>query len=185
MKRITDWVREGLESHLRPGDWALDATLGQGHDTKILLEAVTATGRVFGFDVQAQAVDAVRQLFSMHGQFEAFLQNHAEMSHYLPATAKARLRAAVFNLGYLPGSDHRVTTQTASTLAALACSLEWLAPDGVLSCTCYPGTTQGALETSAVLQWAEGLPSSSVRQTRIESVGTRERGPLVLWLEKR
>ena len=43
---------------LRPGDVAVDATVGNGQDTLFLAECVGPTGRVIGFDIQLSAIEA-------------------------------------------------------------------------------------------------------------------------------
>ena len=50
-------AREVILQAVRPGDVAVDATMGNGHDTLMLCEAVGPEGRVYAFDVQAQALD--------------------------------------------------------------------------------------------------------------------------------
>ena len=45
-----------LSRAVAPGDTVVDATMGNGHDTLFLCELVGEEGRVYAFDVQAQAV---------------------------------------------------------------------------------------------------------------------------------
>jgi hypothetical protein len=184
MKRITDWVHDGLRALLRPGDWAVDATLGNGHDAALLTICVGSTGRVWGFDVQEAALAATRLRLGAPPSFCALLADHAQLHEHLPPEARGRLRAVVFNLGYLPGGDHDLTTLRESSLAGLAVALDWLAPGGVLCCTCYPGRPQGLDEAQAVNAWFAGLPPSAGELTRIERAGTRQPAPFVLWLER-
>ena len=40
------------------GDYAVDATLGNGHDTCFLAEIVGDSGKVFGFDIQKKRLKA-------------------------------------------------------------------------------------------------------------------------------
>ena len=59
-----------LESLLQPGDHAVDATMGNGHDTCLLARLVGPKGHVDAFDLQPQAVentaaDSGRALISM------------------------------------------------------------------------------------------------------------------------
>jgi predicted methyltransferase len=185
MKRLTHWVHEGLNAHVQPGDWVVDATLGNGHDTTVLLKAIGGKGKVFAFDLQSDAIESARDQFAECPQFEPFLRNHAELDRCLPADAKSRLSAVVFNLGYLPGCDRDSATETTSTIAALDLAFEWLATGGVLCCTAYPGSPAGLEESLAVSDWAVARADDGVHVTRIESVATRGRGPFVLWLEKR
>ena len=53
-------AREVLTRALRPGDRVIDATMGNGYDTLFLCEAVGPEGRVYAFDIQAQAVETTR-----------------------------------------------------------------------------------------------------------------------------
>ncbi len=41
-----------LRRFLLPGDIAVDATMGNGHDTQMLCELVGESGHVYAFDVQ-------------------------------------------------------------------------------------------------------------------------------------
>ncbi len=41
----------------RPGDKAIDACCGNGNDTVLLAELVGPTGHVWGFDIQALAIE--------------------------------------------------------------------------------------------------------------------------------
>jgi hypothetical protein len=161
----------------------VDATLGNGHDAASLAQCVGPSGHVWGFDVQAAALDSARARLGDHPAFEAIHADHARLAEQLPEEARRRLRAVVFNLGYLPGGDHRVTTTPDSTLKALAAAIEWLADGGVLCCTCYPGHQGGESECHAVLDWFDSLPSHRGALTRIESPNTSAPSPFCLWFE--
>ena len=52
----------------------------------------------------------------------------------------------MFNLGWLPGSDRKVTTRRESTLKAVNAAIELLAPDGIILVAVYPGHEEGTLE---------------------------------------
>ena len=54
--RATQLAHDLAGARLRPGDRAIDATVGNGHDTVVLAEKVGSGGRVFGFDIQAEAI---------------------------------------------------------------------------------------------------------------------------------
>ena len=45
-------------NHLREGDIAVDFTMGNGYDTEFLSRTVGESGRVYAFDIQAQAVES-------------------------------------------------------------------------------------------------------------------------------
>ncbi|MEZ5301070.1 MAG: class I SAM-dependent methyltransferase [Verrucomicrobiales bacterium] len=112
---------------VRPGDIALDATAGNGHDTLFLAGLVGEGGRVFAFDVQEAARAQTMARLGGAGLAERVtfcLQNHADLAAALPADPP--LRAAMFNLGYLPGSDKAVATRPGDTLAAIRAALALL-----------------------------------------------------------
>jgi Putative rRNA methylase len=51
-----------ISAKVKPGDIVIDATVGNGHDTRFLLEIVGAEGKVFGFDIQKDAINSTFQL---------------------------------------------------------------------------------------------------------------------------
>jgi len=51
LPRPTELARTWIQQALREGDIAIDATVGNGHDTLFLVGCVGATGRVIGFDI--------------------------------------------------------------------------------------------------------------------------------------
>ena len=45
-----------LKEVVEPGDFVIDATMGNGHDTAFLAELVGPSGEVFAFDIQKEAL---------------------------------------------------------------------------------------------------------------------------------
>ena len=121
-----------------PEGTAVDATCGNGHDTLWLAERFA---KVYGFDIQESAIEATRTRLQEEGveNVELIHDSHAKMADYI----KERPRVIVFNLGYLPGGDKSVSTESCSTLDALAASLKLLEVDGLLCITMYQGTARG------------------------------------------
>lgn len=156
------WAQLLQADRLRPGDLALDATAGNGHDTLFLARCVGDSGHVYAMDVQATAVAATRQRLTEAGVpatgFTLWQAGHETLAQRVPAAHHGRLRGVMFNLGYLPGSDKQVITRTATTLQAVQSALELLAPGGLLTLAVYPGHAGGAEEQGAVAGWAGALP---------------------------
>lgn len=149
LPRVTEMAHELLARHLRPGQWAVDATVGNGHDTLFLAACVGPTGRVDGFDIQEAAIAATRARTAPLPQVRLHCRSHEEMG----ACIEGPVDAVVFNLGYLPSGDKQVVTQGPSTLAALDAALQLLSPRGLVSVVVYPGHPGGREETSAVSEW--------------------------------
>ncbi len=150
------WAAELVGPALFPGARAVDATMGNGHDTRWLCEQVGAEGRVYAFDVQPAALARTRALLAENGLSDRaalFCAGHERMYEYVPEPVDA----VMFNLGWLPGGEHGVTTRTETTLLAAEAALALLKPEGILTICIYPGHEEGARELDALLRWAAGL----------------------------
>lgn len=149
-----------VEQHLNAGDVAIDATTGNGYDTVFLARTVGTAGRVYGFDIQTQAlVNTFQRLLQHDLQNRVCLRlaSHALMSSYIPPEKHGLVRAIMFNLGYLPGADKAVITRFDSTLAALQAALGLLAAGGVITVLAYPGHRGGDAETEQIEAWVRDL----------------------------
>lgn len=150
-------AHEAIRAVLRPGDTAVDATVGNGHDTCFLAELVGPAGRVYGFDIQSGAIDSAQARLAASGlerQVTLKQESHARMEQTVRGCAPGCVKAVMFNLGYLPGSDKRVITASDSTLSALEQSLGLLARGGRISVLAYTGHPGGREEAEAVKAWA-------------------------------
>ena len=150
------WARELIEAALFPGARAIDATMGNGGDTCWLCERVGESGHVDAFDIQPSALASTRsKLEAAHLESRAtlILTGHEHMRE----TIQEPVNAVVFNLGWLPGAEHALTTRVQTTLSAVNQALELLAADGVMTVCIYPGHEEGAREREALLDWAKNL----------------------------
>ena len=149
-------ARDVLARALEPGDAVIDATMGNGHDTLFLCGAVGPEGRVYAFDVQEQALKSTETLLSENGvqdRARLFLCGHEHMEEHV----KEPVRAAVFNLGWLPGGDHAVTTRWETTRKAVDQALDLLLPGGVLVICAYPGHEEGGRERTELESFLASL----------------------------
>jgi predicted methyltransferase len=179
--RPTGLVQGILSAIVKPGDWVIDATAGNGYDTLFLAERVGPMGKVLAFDVQAAAIEAARERIAAAG-FAARVAFYHESHALMEAQVAARSVALVmFNLGYLPGAEHELTTETATTLAALEAAARLLVAGGALSVICYPGHPAGAVEAQAVAAWLTAQAAKGWRVAKYEQVGTRRPAPL-MWI---
>lgn len=146
-----------LRQRVRPGDYVVDATCGNGMDTLLLAQLVGEGGRVWGFDVQACALQATRKLLAEKGclaRATLIEAGHERLAEYVPEG----VTAAVFNLGYLPGGDNDLVTLPGNSVAALEQAASLLKPGGVITIALYTGHPGGPEEAAAVEQWGAGLP---------------------------
>lgn len=183
LERVLQYAKTLLRDTIEIGDTVVDATAGNGHDTLFLAELVGDTGRVYAFDVQQQAVDATMNRLAEAGvqaRCEVILDGHEQVANYVSTPIKA----AVFNLGYLPGAAHDVITKPSTTVAALESLLQQLVVGGMIVLVIYYGHEGGKEERDRVLDYAASLPQKQVHVLRYEFINQQNDPPFVIALEK-
>ncbi|MFB6271853.1 MAG: class I SAM-dependent methyltransferase [Salinibacter sp.] len=175
---------------LGAGELAVDATVGNGHDTLFLVREVGEGGRVVGFDVQADALQATRERVRSEapeaaGRLRLIRGGHEQMLEHIGEEEAGSVGAVMFNLGYLPGGDHSITTEPGTTLEALGAALELLRPGGIVTVVAYPGHEGGAVETEAVAEWGSALPQGAFRVLSYHFVNQANDAPRLFAVEKR
>ena len=146
MVDLLELQKRFILAHLRPGDVAVDCTMGNGNDTAFLSETVGETGRVYAFDIQEAAIESTRAHLAALGCPENYTLIHAS-HHRILEFVKESPKAVMFNLGYLPGSGKKqVTTLRETTMGAVRDALSILSGDGIMLVAVYPGHEEGRLE---------------------------------------
>ena len=157
---LVQQAHAALSEILTDNDIAIDATVGNGHDTLFLAREVGQGGTVYGFDIQEAALDTTYrrlQAEGLEGRVSLYHAGHEAMAVVLPASVRGRVKAVMFNLGYLPGGDKQRTTGITTTIAALEQALSLLTPGGAISVLAYTGHPGGREEADAVKAWARTL----------------------------
>ena len=93
-------------------------------------------------------------------------------------------RAVMFNLGWLPGAAHIVTTRTETTMRAVQAALELVQPDGFVSICIYPGHEEGMRELHALLAWAAGLDVRTYNVLHHNFIAAKAGTPQLLLIQK-
>lgn len=159
--RLTKEAHALIRKHVGPGDIAIDATMGNGHDTLFLADLVGPAGQVYSFDIQEEAVVATSGRIVASGLANVILITscHSKLADHLPEGIIPTVAGAVFNLGYLPGADKSIVTRTDTTVAAIEAAYETLRPGGVISVLAYTGHAGGEAEAHAVEATLNALPA--------------------------
>lgn len=136
-------------------------------------------------DIQEKALEATKikletGLPDCAQRVKYLLQSHADFPHEFE---QLTIKLFVYNLGYLPGSDKSLVTETSNTLKSVekACSL--VATGGLISITCYPGHPEGAAEEQALLDWSSQLDKAEWSVCHHRWVN-RKAAPSLLLLQK-
>jgi tRNA G37 N-methylase Trm5 len=186
--KATEMAHQLVAARIKKRNSAIDATAGNGHDTLFLAKAVGNGGKVFAIDIQEEALAASRERIDA-SEFakpvEFFLGDHASMADLIPTGKHGKIKAIMFNLGYLPGGDKSATTTWPTTIKAIRCGLDLLSEEGIMTIVVYPGHPAGAQEAIALDKFAAQLDPDRFTVVRYSfaNLHHRER-PCLLAIEK-
>ena len=156
--QITEYCHHILEEYIEEGDICIDATAGNGGDTEFLCQKVGETGNVYAFDVQEMAIAHTRERLekaNLSARAKLIQDGHEKMQIYVKEEAKV----IIFNLGYLPGGDHKIATRAATSLTAIESALNLLKKGGIINLCIYSGGDTGYEEKEAILNYLKTLDS--------------------------
>ncbi len=181
--RATEQAHLLIRKAVKPGDWVVDATVGNGHDTHFLAGLVGPRGRVFGFDVQEIALAAAAERLGGQSQVKFIHAGHEALEAHLPSEGHGKLAAVMFNLGYLPGAPREIITRSETTLNALGQALNHLAIHGLVTLVVYPGHPGGDVEAADVRSYVQQLPQI-FHVTRHGQINSPSTAPELIVIER-
>ena len=184
LTKVTDLNKVLLEDVINEGDIVIDATMGNGYDTKYLAEKVGESGLVYSFDVQEEAIKSTKKRLEKAGLIDRvnlILDGHQNMDMYV----NKEVSCVMFNLGYLPRAKHQVITKPETTLEAIKKSLELLKPNGVVSIAIYTGHEGGMEECDEVFGYVSKLDQSEYSVLNCNFVNQINHPPRLIMIEKK
>lgn len=184
LTKVTDLNKVLLEDVINEGDIVIDATMGNGYDTKYLAEKVGENGLVYSFDVQEEAIKSTKKRLEkaeLIDRVNLILDGHQNMDMYV----NKEVSCVIFNLGYLPRAKHQVITKPETTLEAIKKSLELLKPNGVVSIAIYTGHEGGMEECDEVFGYVSKLDQSEYSVLNCNFVNQINHPPRLIMIEKK
>jgi len=172
-----------LRERIGAGDRVVDATCGNGHDTRYLAGLVGLHGRIWSFDIDQGALNSAMERLRedrLENVVKFIHAGHEHMGEYVDEP----VQAVVFNLGYLPGSARKRATCPETTVAALEQALRLLYPGGVILMVVYTGHPGGAEEAHAVNSRLSALSSPEFNVWSSRLLNRQENAPYLLLVEK-
>ena len=178
MKRPLEMAHDFLAQVITKDDTVVDATMGNGHDT-LFLEKLAK--QVYAFDIQEQALEKTNQRLQAAGltNVQLILQGHETVDQFV-----SELKAAIFNLGYLPSADKSVITRPHTTIEALEKLCNRLVKGGRIAIMIYYGHEGGDLEKDAVLNYVSQLPQQEYTATIYRTLNQVNNPPFLVMIEK-
>ncbi|MDQ0176906.1 putative methyltransferase [Bacillus chungangensis] len=188
LERILPFAKSLLKKAAAPGDIVIDATIGNGHDTCFLAELVGEQGHVYGFDIQAEAIQQTTKKLAASGLLERvtlFQQGHETVLEVLPSDVHGKLAGAIFNLGYLPGGNKSIVTLPHTTISALLKILSILKTAGIVVLVIYPGHDEGQNERDVLLEEVKNIDQQQFHVLQYQFINQKNNPPFVIAIEKR
>lgn len=178
MKRPLEMAHDFLAQVITREDIVVDATMGNGHDTLFLAKLAK---QVYAFDIQEQALEKTSQRLQEAGltNAELILQGHETVDQFVK-----EVKAAIFNLGYLPSADKSIITQPQTTLDALDKLCHMLVKGGRIAIMIYYGHEGGDIERDAVLDFVSQLPQQEYTATIYRTLNQINNPPFLVMIEK-
>ena len=87
---------------------------------------------------------------------------------------------AMYNLGYLPGSNRRIVTSATTTLASLEAVTRLIHPGGLVTIVAYRGHKGAFEESRAVLEWSRTLLPEDFSVAEYRMLNHRKPSPHLL-----
>ena len=144
MDKILDFARKVIKEKIEKEQSqkafiAVDGTCGRGNDTLFLVQNAK---EVYAFDIQDEAIKSTKELLKEYQNVHVIHDSHRNIDNYVKS-----IDIMMFNLGYLPKADKRITTHIEDVLVALKKSMELLSPKGIITICVYPGHEEGMKES--------------------------------------
>lgn len=179
IKRPLHLSHDFLAEVLDDGAVAVDATMGNGNDTAFLAQHAK---KVYAFDVQEQALKSTQERLEKQviSNAQLILDGHQNLDKYV----NEPIRAAIFNLGYLPSADKTVITKPDTTLVAIEKILERLEIGGRLAIMIYYGHEGGDMEKDAVLEYVNQLDQWLFTVMLYQPLNQINQPPFLVMIEK-
>ncbi len=183
--KMTAYAHQLLQSCITEGDVVIDATVGNGHDTLFLARLIGDQGHVYGFDVQPLAIETTRSRIKEENLLHRVTlieDGHQNLDQYIDENRQ--IKGTIFNLGYLPGSDKKITTRGEYTLQALEKMISRLHPQGLIIVVVYWGHEQGKIEKTYLESRLADWDPSQVIVSKYEHINRHNAPPYLLLIHK-
>lgn len=165
-----------IENFLENKNCAIDATLGNGHDTDFLKENFK---KVYAFDIQKEACKNYEE--KGYDNVVVINDSHSEFENYI----KEEVDCIMYNLGFLPGGNKEITTMHESSLKSIKDGLELLASGGIMTICIYTGHNEGKIEETCIMEYLQALPKNKFGVMEHSFINRKNNPPKLVVVEKK
>ncbi len=175
--------RDIINKCVKEGQTVLDCTVGNGNDTVILAKLVGETGKVYGFDIQKEALEITWKSLTcenIDNRVELIEDSHENIDKYI----NEKLDFIIYNLGYLPKGNKNIRTSKESTLKSLQKAIGLLKINGIILVSCYVGHDGGLDEKNGVEEFFKNLDQKEFNAIKYDFINQKNCPPILFGVEK-
>lgn len=158
-------------------DVALDMTCGNGYDTLALAKLAK---NVYAFDIQSLATEQTKKRVADYSNVQVIQSSFVNFGDWV----KEPIDLAVFNLGYLPGSDKSITTNAQDVIQCLQSLLIQLSSTGRVVIVAYPGHHEGKREVDTLIEVLQSIDNQSFRSFSLVHLNGTNKPPQLFIIER-
>lgn len=177
---ITKYI---IENYVKEGHRVLDCTVGNGNDTLNLAKSVGNKGKVYGFDIQSVALEITADKLRSNGLEDRVIlikDSHEYINKYI----FEELDLIIYNLGYLPGGDKSIKTNSSTTIKSIEKALNLLKSNGLLLITSYTGHKGGEEEKEKIESYLKSLDQKYANVLEFNFINQKNNPPILYGVEK-
>ena len=158
----------------------IDATCGMGNDSLFMASLLNNNGKLICYDIQDIAINTTRNLLESNDFFNVVyhLQSHENFN-------ENEANLIIYNLGYLPTTDKKITTNVESTINSIknAIKITSSKEDYLIIIVVYPGHAEGKIESDTVDDFVYNLPSKNFLVSKYMNYN-RPSSPYIITISK-
>lgn len=171
-----------LKTFLKDKKILVDMTCGNGHDSLRVLQNAPNYKKLYLYDVQIKAIENTKSLLDSYAYKNCIYLNK---SHDDLSDIHEDIDFAIYNLGYLPGADKKLVTNSKSTIKSIELLLEKLSFGAIVVITTYPGHEEGNVEDIKIYDYLNSLDQKIFNVIKLEFINQKNKPCKTYILEKR
>lgn len=141
--QAVEYSHELIHNLVSEKNIAIDATLGNGHDSLFLSSLFK---KIYSFDIQELAIKRSKLRLKDSVNVNIIHDSHANIDKYVDQ----KINLALFNLGFLPGSDKKIATNSYTSITAIDKAFNLLKEKGIIIIIGYSRHNGGQKEIEEI-----------------------------------
>lgn len=138
-------------------DISVDMTCGNGNDTLML---ANLSKKVYAFDIQKEAIEKTKILMDKNNitNVELINESHIDITKFIDE----KIDLVVYNLGYLPKGDKKITTKANGVIQSIKNAMKILNFNSSIYLLNYRGHNEGLNEELALEEYIKLIDQSYI-----------------------